>query len=588
MQNSIKHESASNIVTKDQLRDVQLDTLSKLSKVLEKTYGPNGSNTLILRGSDKASLVAEYSKDGNKVLKAVTFSDPIEMSIQSQIVDVTDFTDKSVGDGTTSATLLSNAIFYRLCELEQKSKYTPYELIDKFKKAVSNIQEKILERKHETTLDDIYDICMISTNGNKTISSAIKNIYEENGMSVYIDTAISNIESDVIRSFDGLTLDEGYSDPAYINTKDGKCTLKNPKIYAFMDPIDTVEMSSFLNKIIIDNIIDKAQRKEDFVPTIIISPKISRDVAAIIENLVDFLYSFNGNITTKPPILIVTNLLGGNMDKYYDIIKLCGCKPIRKYIDPKLQEQDIEKGVAPTPDTIHSFAGEAELVTADSSDTKFINPGDMFEKDDNGFFKVDEKGNFIKSVTYKNMLHFVEDALHNAENNSEDAYTVGNIRKRLQSLQANYVEYMVGGITIADRDSSRDLVQDAVRNCRSAASDGFGCAANYEGYYAVCSLIEDGDSDLSDIYCTIRDAYYDIISILYSSIETDEDVVNDLIITSIENGFPYNLSTRSWDNKVITSIQTDIKILDAISKIVTIMFTANQCLVQAPQINVYQ
>ena len=40
--------------------------------------------------------------------------------------------------------------------------------------------------------------------------------------------------------------------------------------------------------------------------------------------------------------------------------------------------------------------------------------------------------------------------------------------------------------------------------------------------------------------------------------------------------------------KVITSIMTDVYILDAISKIVTIMFTANQCLVQAPQINVYQ
>lgn len=587
MQNAIKHESASNIVSKDHLREVQLDTLSKLSRVLEKTYGPNGSNTLILKGSDKASLVAEYSKDGNKVLKAITFSDPIEMSIQSQIVDVTDFTDKSVGDGTTSATLLSNAIFAQLCNLE--SNHTPYELIEKFKIAVSNIQKKILERKHETTLDDIYDICMISTNGNKAISETIRNIYAENGMSVYIDTAISNMESDIIRSFDGLTLDEGYSDPAYINTTDGKCVIKNPKIYSFIDPIDTVEMSAFLNRIILDNIIERAQRNEELIPTVIISPKISRDVAAIIESLVDFLYSFNGkNITTKPPILIVTNLLGGNMDKYYDIVKLCGCKPIRKYIDPKLQEQDIEKGVAPTPDTIHNFAGTAEQVTADASDTKFINPGDMFEKDEKGFFLKDENGKFVKSITYKNMLQFVEDALHNAEKNSEDAYTVGNIRKRLQSLQANYVEYMVGGITIADRDSARDLVQDAVRNCRSAAADGFGCAANYEGYRAVCELIKEGDSDLKDMYIAIRDAYRDIITILYATIESDAKIVDHYIDTSLEKGFPFNLSTRLWDNKVITSIQTDIKILDAISKIVTIMFTANQCLVQAPQINVYQ
>ena len=147
---------------------------------------------------------------------------------------------------------------------------------------------------------------------------------------------------------------------------------------------------------------------------------------------------------------------------------------------------------------------------------------------------------------------------------------------------------MVGGITIADRDSARDLVQDAVRNCRSAAADGFGCAANYEGYRAVCELIKEGNSDLNDMYIAIRDAYRDIITILYATIESDAKIVDHYIDTSLEKGFPFNLSTRLWDNKVITSIQTDVKILDAISKIVTIMFTANQCLVQAPHINVYQ
>ena len=585
----LERKSSTNIVSKENLRKVQKRTLNQIADTLTCTYGPNSSNTLILKGNNKDSLVVEYSKDGNKVLKHCMFSDPIEMAIQSEIEQVTLFTDNKVGDGTTSATLLSNAVFNRLCELE--SKYRPYTLIKTFKSVVSKIQNKIIKRKQEFTLDNVYDLCMISTSGNKEVSEQIKNIYKEFGLDVFIDTAISNTEDDKIRVFDGLTLDEGYSDPAYINTKGGKCILRNPQIYAFNDPIDTPEMIGFMEKIINDNIIvPLTNRSGNFVPTVIISPKISRDASPIVEKLVEGLYGFKDDeIGQKPPIVIVTNLLGGNMDKYYDIAKLCGCKMINKYIDPKIQEEDIKKGIAPTPETIHEFAGSCDMFNADGSDSKFINPKDMFVRGEDGLYTTDENGEYIKSTTYSNLLKFVEDAMNNAIDNSEDDGTIGSLRKRLRSLQSNYVEYMVGGITISDRENLRDLVQDAIRNCRSAANDGFGYAANFEGFRAAIELYNESilDKDESDMCYIIIKAYKDIIMALYTSVYDEKEAIK-IIKTSIEKGMPLNLDNDKYDGKVITSIQSDIKILDAISKIVTLMFTANQCLVQAPQINIYQ
>ena len=56
---------------------------------------------------------------------------------------------------------------------------------------------------------------------------------------------------------------------------------------------------------------------------------------------------------------------------------------------------------------------------------------------------------------------------------------------------------------------------------------------------------------------------------------------------SFDNGCPLNIRTNEYDHKVVSSIRSDICILETISKILTLMFTTNQYLVQAPVYNVY-
>ena len=152
------------------------------------------------------------------------------------------------------------------------------------------------------------------------------------------------------------------------------------------------------------------------------------------------------------------------------------------------------------------------------------------------------------------------------------------------------VEFQVGGITISDRDNLKDLVEDAVKNCKSAATNGIGYAANFEGFNAALKTLDQFEVDSIDykICSIILESYLDIIKILYSSIISDENKVKELIIKSLEEGSPYNLSTMKFDHKVLSSIEGDIKILDAISKIMTMMITSNQALVQNASINTYE
>ena len=204
--------SFTNIVPKDSLRKVQLNTLEILASVLSKTAGPRGSNTQLIHSTRNN----EYTKDGHNVLSEIKFYRPLENAIQTEMKEITRYIVKTVGDGTTSAVLLSNEIFKSMCEAE--TKMSAYSIMKKFKEIVDEMIDRIHANKRECTLDDIYDICMIATNGNTDVAESIKSIYEQFGMEVFIDVGISNTTDHLVKSYDGLTLEVGYPTPAYINT----------------------------------------------------------------------------------------------------------------------------------------------------------------------------------------------------------------------------------------------------------------------------------------------------------------------------------------------------------------------------------
>ena len=212
----------------------------------------------------------------------------------------------------------------------------------------------------------------------------------------------------------------------------------------------------------------------------------------------------------------------------------------------------------------------------------------MYEKDSTGQIIEDENGIPIYSKTYNNIINFLEAQYKSNSEQGGNIGLLGSLKRQLNAVKANMVELFIGGISISDRDSLRDLVEDAVLNTRSAAKNGVGYGANTMGFCITRNMIEQNEFNDHDMECIIKiinNAYYGIIKSLYETIFSDAEVINTIIDNIYDaGGKPYNMTTREYDGLVLTSIESEPMILDTISKIVTIMYTANQAILQAPSL----
>ena len=555
-----------NVVPKKVMRSIQSNTLNELADILKLSFGPNGSNACI----KKENALSRYTKDGHTIIGSIHYNGIIEQSIKDDIESITRHIVKTVGDGTTSAVILSSIIFKKISAIE--GEYRPAEIVNVIDTVVAEITSYIKNSATELTSADVYDIAMISTNGNIFISNTLKNIYEEFGNSVFIDVTPSIGEETIIKSYNGMTLNTGYCDSCYVtNTKNNTSEVDNPQVYFFEHPIDTREMGVYLDAIISRNIIQpvNAHQYEAVIPTVIFAPTISQDMSNTMDSLVSNMAQMPVN--NRLPICIITSY--HETAQLADLAKMCGAKMIRKYIDHNVYSADVASGVAPTPDTISDWAGRCDRVVAYSDKTVFIRPHKMYNED----------GSY--SNLYDNMIAFLEAEIKNSVENGDNIKEVGTLKRRLHSLKSNMVELFVGGITQADRDSLRDLVEDAVLNIRSAADNGVGYAANMSAIRALDEMSYNVSyEDLyKEIMTIITLAYKELCEILFMP----EGISYDELVSGIQEGIVYNIRDKAWSDNVKSSIMSDITILETVSRIVSIMATSNQFIVPTAMHNIY-
>lgn len=596
--NTARIKAVSNIVPKNVLREVQLETIERIANALANSYGPSGSTTLIRKGDDvKGSGVTAYTKDGHSILGSIKFNKPIEMSILDDLKDITRNTVKTVGDGTTSAVILSYEIFRALNEIiSDHANFTEKAVVAELQKVVKDITTIIENSKQKPTIDKIYQIALTSTDGNEEVANSIREIYEQFGLGVYIDVGISNTTNHMVKTYEGLTIDGGYFNPCFINrAKDAVSELQNPNIYIFEDPIDNNYTLNLCYKIVEQNLIAPLTKYNTLVQqgnqaeadavianelkaTAIITPTFGRDIRSQMDSIIDMMSS--SKIEQRAPLTIITGMT--DVDRLADLAAMTGAKTIKKYVDPEVQKSDVEKGIAPTLDNVATdFGGKAELLVADTKTTKVINPELMFVND--------EEGKRVFSSEYNNLLASLEAQLAQLDTVKESATEVNVLRRRIQSLKCNMVDYLIGGVSYTDRDALKDAVEDAVLNCRSAAKEGIGYAANFEGLRAAYEVAE-VTSNLSPIREAVSNAVYkayaNTVARIYVDYMAVEDIEqDDLIKTLIERNKPIDVTGN--DREVLSSIKTDPTTLQAIVDIVGLMFKTNQFLCPIPDMNTY-
>lgn len=595
-----------NVVPEKPLREAQLRALKLFSDTVGMTYGPLGGYTAYSKMSSdgKTMAVSNYSKDGFTIHKNIECDMPIESILKEEIRDICTQVLKVVGDGTSSAVMLSYIIFEGLVTL-QKMGYKKRKIIKAFKNVVAEISEAVEKNGRKTTLDDIYDIALTSLDGNEEMAKVIYDIYKQYGMGVFIDVQGNSAKETVIKGFDGMIYDNGYLDPCFINRSDHTCTLEQPHIYVFDCPVDTPTMIDIFHLIIHTEIeepnikLQTAQRNgtlKDKIakgevtmpyPTIIFAPHFSRDANSYLDQIIA---SYNNVKPEQRYGLCIVQTGAADPNKLIDICKLSGGKFIKKYIDPEAFKKDQALGLAPNEMNIRTFAGSAEKIIVDKLQTKILNPSKMRDE------------NYEYTEYFKNYVSNLEDQLEKLQETNQEVVEIGNLKRRIHIIKGNMVDLYVGGIGTSDKRSLTDAVEDAVLNCRSAAQDGVGYGASYEGlrasmdaFYNSCEKGRLIDEDAE--YCKVLNLTYNLVATAYMTITKrlyepyfeDEKLTKEAIHKMLkEDCGPLNIITEKYDGTVLTSIKSEPAILDSISRIITVLFNTNQFLLPTPQFNIYK
>ena len=576
----------SNIVDQETLHKQTMAVLKIIADSLVTSFGPYGSATQI----KKDDILPKFTKDGHTILKNIYFNGTLEMSIREVLEDLTSHVVKNVGDGTTSAILLSQLIYKRLatkCEpnLDGAKIYDwhlpPAELERQLNDLVKQVSETIMSQTREIkTYEDIHKIALISTNNNEEMAELISGIYMENGTDVYIDVKRSMDSQDYIKIFDGMTLDAGYADKVFVtNEAESTAEINSPKIYFFEDPIDTPEMINFFSAIIYHNIMEPLKDRRELTPTVIMCPKVSSDIAAVMDPLVKTMMNAKAS-SFNIPFCLVSDIY--KKEVLMDLANLCEASTIRKYISLEQQEKDQENGDAPTVDTIVDWCGTADAVVAGYNKTKIINPKLMYKEGTTEF-----------SDFYKAIISNLEMQLTQAKQDGKNLNDIGNLRRRIHSMKANMVDLYIGGSTPEERDNRFDSAEDAVLNCMSAAEYGYGWGANIQAFNVFNALYKNPNSGIISV---VYNSYLDLLAKLYgsslgevpSSYSEASDEVKDMIKTTIETGIPINLRTGKADGLVLSSIKSDITVLDIVANVVGMLVTTKQFLCQSPAHNIYK
>ena len=201
-----------------------VDTLADAVKV---TLGPRGRNVVI----DKKVGSPSITKDGVTVAKEIDLKDPIE-NIGAQLVkEVASKTADSAGDGTTTATVLAQAI-YSIGVKNVAAGANPMDLKRGIEKAVSVIVKDLeAQKKNISTSKEIAQVATISANHDEEIGNMIAEAMEKVGKEGVITVEEARGTETEVKTVEGMQFDRGYLSPYFVtNTEKMEADLERPYI----------------------------------------------------------------------------------------------------------------------------------------------------------------------------------------------------------------------------------------------------------------------------------------------------------------------------------------------------------------------
>ncbi len=212
--------------------------IEKLSAAVTSTLGPSGRNVIL----DKKFGSPQITKDGVTVAKEIELPDPFENMGAQMVKEVASKTNDVAGDGTTTATLLAEAIYREgLKNLTAGANAMALKSgIDKATAAVTDSIAKL--SKKVKSADEIAQVATISANGDTEIGKMISDAMDKVGKEGTITVEEAKTLESTLDVVEGMQFDKGYLSPYFVTSaEDMECELENPFILLFEKKISSLQ-----------------------------------------------------------------------------------------------------------------------------------------------------------------------------------------------------------------------------------------------------------------------------------------------------------------------------------------------------------
>ena len=230
--------AAKQLMYESEARQLILKGVEKLSRAVKATLGPRGRNVIL----DKKFGSPTITKDGVTVAKEIELENAFENMGAQMVREVASKTSDVAGDGTTTATVLAEAI-YREGLKNVTAGANPMDLKRGIDKATEEIVEELKKlSKKVKDRTEISQVATISANGDTTIGDIIADAMDKVGKDGTITVEEAKSIETTLDVVEGMQFDKGYSSPYFVtNAETMEAVLEDPYILLFEKKISNLQ-----------------------------------------------------------------------------------------------------------------------------------------------------------------------------------------------------------------------------------------------------------------------------------------------------------------------------------------------------------
>jgi chaperonin GroEL len=515
-------------------RDRMLRGVNTLANAVKVTLGPKGRNVIL----EKSFGAPRSTKDGVTVAKEIELVDRFENLGAQMVREVASKTNDAAGDGTTTATVLAQAI------VAEGLKYVaagmnPMDLKRGVDKAVAKVVEEIKNSsKKVTTNDEIAQVGTISANGDHDVGAMIAKAMAQVGNEGVITVEEAKSLETELEVVEGMQFDRGYLSPYFITNADKmEAVLEEPLILLFEKKLSSLQPLLPLLEAVV----------QSGRPLLIVAEDVEGEALATL--VVNKLRGGLRVAAVKAPGF-------GDRRKAMleDIAVLSGGELVSEDLGIKLENVGID------------MLGKAKKVTITKDDTTIV--------DGSG-------GKEAIAARISQIKRQIEDTTSD--------YDKEKLQERLAKLAGGVAVVRVGGATEVEVKEKKDRVDDALNATRAAVEEGIvagGGVALLKASKALDSLKGENDDQEAGIHI-VRRALQAPIRQIAENAGVEGSIVVGKVLENASKTFGFNAQTEEYGDLVQAGVIDPAKVvriaLQDAASVAGLLITTEAAVVEAPK-----